>query len=203
MNGILPLHQIYDHTIPLHGLSVAEKILRPLAVYVFLVVILRLAGKRELAQMNPLDLIVLLTLSNTVQNAIIGNDNSVTGGLIGAATLLGINFALVSYLYRHPRADRIVNGDPVRLIESGKVKRHNLARQLITEAQLRAVCRRQGVRHFHDVQTATLETSGTISIFQRHPTPEEVAFARLEERLDRIDAALAAGRVTQPPNPGG
>ena len=69
-------------------LPIIEKILRPIAIYVFLVVSFRLAGKRELAQLNPFDLVVLLTLSNTVQNAIIGEDNTVTGGLIGAATLL-------------------------------------------------------------------------------------------------------------------
>src|SRR5512147_1828863 len=73
------------------GLPVLEKILRPLAVYAFLVVGLRLAGKRELAQLNPFDLIVLLTISNTLQNAIIGEDNSITGGIIGAATLLAVN----------------------------------------------------------------------------------------------------------------
>src|SRR5262249_59602983 len=88
------------------GLPVAEKIARPLVVYVFLVIGLRLAGKRELAQLNPLDLVVLLTLSNTVQNAIIGEDNSVTGGLIGAATLLIVNHALLPYLSRHAAIHR-------------------------------------------------------------------------------------------------
>ncbi len=83
------------------GVPVAEKVLRPVVVYGFLVLGLRLAGKRELAQLNPFDLIVLLTLSNTVQNAIIGDDNSVTGGLLGAATLLGVNALVVRFLYRH------------------------------------------------------------------------------------------------------
>src|ERR1700686_5125029 len=85
------------------GLPVAEKIIRPTVVYVFLIVGLRLAGKRELAQLNPFDLVVLLTLSNAVQNAIIGDDNSVTGGLIGGATLLIINQLVVRYLYSHER----------------------------------------------------------------------------------------------------
>src|SRR3954466_12428052 len=92
------------------GLPIVEKMLRPVIVYVFLIVGLRLAGKRELAQLNPFDLIVLLTLSNTVQNAIIGEDNSVTGGLIGAATLLALNYAVVRFLYTHKRIDRIVEG---------------------------------------------------------------------------------------------
>src|SRR5213080_3993904 len=98
------------------GLPVAEKVLRPVVVYAFLIVGLRLAGKRELAQLNPFDLVVLLTLSNTVQNAIIGEDNSVTGGLIGAATLLIVNHFVVRYLYGHQRIDRLVEGDPDILI---------------------------------------------------------------------------------------
>src|SRR5438034_7714930 len=99
------------------GLPVAEKILRPLMVYAFLIVGLRLAGKRELAQLNPFDLVVLLTISNTVQNAIIGNDNSVTGGIIGAATLLAVNYGVVRFLYTHERIDRLVEGDCDVLIE--------------------------------------------------------------------------------------
>jgi hypothetical protein len=89
------------------GEPILAKILRPVIVYGFLVVGLRLAGKRELAQLNPFDLIVLLTLSNTVQNAIIGNDNSVTGGLIGAVSLLVLNYGVVRFLHRHERLDRL------------------------------------------------------------------------------------------------
>src|SRR5881397_1539984 len=96
---------------------VAEKILRPIIVYAFLIVALRLAGKRELAQLNPFDLVVLLTLSNTVQNAIIGEDNSVTGGLIGATTLLAINYVVVRFLYSHEKLDRLVEGEPDVLVE--------------------------------------------------------------------------------------
>src|SRR6266403_2376409 len=103
------------------GGPILEKILRPVIVYIFLIVGLRLSGKRELAQLNPFDLVVLLTLANTVQNAIIGNDNSVTGGLIGAATLLVINHGVVRYLYGHERIDRLVEGDPDVLIDRGAI----------------------------------------------------------------------------------
>src|ERR1700677_5051436 len=106
------------------GLPIAEKILRPLVVYFFLVIGLRLAGKRELAQLNPFDLVVLLTLSNTVQNAIIGDDNSVTGGIIGAATLLFINFLVVRFLFRHDKLDRLLEGDATILIKNGRVLRN-------------------------------------------------------------------------------
>src|SRR5947199_3883801 len=104
------------------GLPVAEKILRPIVVYVFLIAGLRLAGKRELAQLNPFDLVVLLTLSNTVQNAIIGDDVSVTGGIIGGATLLAVNYIVVRFLYTHERLDRLVEGECDVLIEGGVVK---------------------------------------------------------------------------------
>src|ERR1700687_5691066 len=83
------------------GAPVLEKNLRPILVYAVLVVLLRVFGKRELAQLNPFDLVVLLSLSNTVQNAIIGNDNSLSGGVIGAATLLGMNYLVVRFLFRH------------------------------------------------------------------------------------------------------
>src|SRR6202142_1165748 len=103
------------------GVPVVEKMLRPVIVYVFLIVGLRLAGKRELAQLNPFDLVVLLLLSNTVQNAIIGDDNSVTGGVIGAATLLIVNYCVVRFLYGHERLDRLVEGEATVLIEHGRI----------------------------------------------------------------------------------
>src|SRR2546427_10962624 len=105
------------------GLPVAEKMLRPIIVYVFLIVGLRLAGKRELAQLNPFDLVVLLSLSNTVQNAIIGDDNSITGGLIGALALLTINWALTRVLFRMPKVNEALEGSETVLIRRGKLDR--------------------------------------------------------------------------------
>src|SRR5262245_10009494 len=115
---------------------ILEKIIRPALVYFFLIGSLRLAGKRELAQLNPFDLVVLLTLANTVQNAIIGNDNSVTGGLIGAATLLTLNYIVVRYLYSHETLDRVIEGAPEMLIENGRVRHDRLRRELITLSEL-------------------------------------------------------------------
>src|SRR5258708_12504651 len=92
------------------GLPILEKILRPIFVYIFLIVGLRLSGKRELVQLNPFDLVVLLTLSNTVQNAIIGDDNSVTGGIIGATSLLIVNYLVVRFLYTHRDLDQFIEG---------------------------------------------------------------------------------------------
>src|SRR5213082_682349 len=124
------MHEITAHLFTL-PIPLIEKIVRPIIVYVFLVLLLRVFGKRELAQLNPFDLVVLLSLSNTVQNAIIGNDNSVTGGLIGALSLLSTNYLVVRFLFRHRRIDQIIEGSPTVLIENGKVRRKDLAKELL------------------------------------------------------------------------
>src|SRR5213593_2811605 len=138
MNAKL-LHDMFVLCVP-----VTEKIARPIVVYFSLVLLVRLAGKRELAQLNPLDLIVLLTLSNTVQNAIIGDDNSVTGGLLGAATLLAVNALVVRFLYRHEELERLVEGEPECLIENGKIRFDRLKTELITLPELESAAHKQG-----------------------------------------------------------
>src|SRR5437016_3462835 len=108
------------------GSPVIEKILRPILVYFFLVIALRVFGKRELAQLNPFDLVVLLSLSNTVQNAIIGNDNSVSGGLIGALALFTTNYLVVRFLFRHRRLDQLLQGTPTVLVDRRRLVQRNL-----------------------------------------------------------------------------
>jgi len=177
------------------GLPVVEKMLRPIVVYFFLIAGLRLAGKRELAQLNPFDLVVLLTLSNTVQNAIIGDDNSVTGGLIGATTLLLVNHWFVRYLYGHERIDRIVEGAPDVLIEDGVVKTERLRDELITMAELESAAHKQGFATLAEIDRAILDPGGTICFFAKRPTPESTRHQELLERLDRIHARLAEQRA--------
>jgi uncharacterized membrane protein YcaP (DUF421 family) len=176
------------------GLPIAEKIIRPLIVYVFLIVGLRLAGKRELAQLNPFDLVVLLTLSNAVQNAIIGDDNTVTGGLIGAATLLTVNHFVVRYLYGHDRLEHLVEGDPDVLIDAGVVQLDRLKKELITLSELQSSAHKQGFATLDEVDRAILEPGGTICFFGKRPTPETARHDELLARLDQITAQLAALR---------
>ena len=114
------LHELYDHMFRL-PLPLIEKLLRPVIIYLVLVVLLRLFGKRELAQLNPFDLVVLLSLSNTVQNAIIGDDNSITGGVIGAFGLLAINWLVVRTLYSSPRFTRLMEGGATVLVRNGRI----------------------------------------------------------------------------------
>src|SRR5437763_16457604 len=103
------MHDIWKDMFVL-AIPLLEKILRPIVIYAFLVISLRLSGKRELVQLNPFDLVVLLTLSNTVQNAIIGDDNTVVGGIIGATSLLVTNYLVVRFLYDHRKLDQMVEG---------------------------------------------------------------------------------------------
>src|SRR6476646_8511927 len=167
------------------GLPVVEKMLRPILVYFFLIAGLRLAGKRELAQLNPFDLVVLLTLSNTVQNAIIGDDNSVTGGLIGAATLLLINHGVVRYLYGHDRIDRLVEGDSDVLIDDGIVNMARLKKELITIGEFASAAHKQGFRSLEEVDRAILEPGGTICFIGKKPEPEIERHQSLLARLDQ------------------
>ena len=177
------------------GLPIAEKIIRPVVVYFFLVGGLRLAGKRELAQLNPFDLIVLLTLSNTVQNAIIGEDNSITGGLIGAATLLLVNHWFVRYLYGHGRIDRLVQGDSAVLIQDGAVKTERLREELITIAELESAAHKQGFSSLEEIERAVLEPGGNISFFAKKPTADDERHAALVEQLVAIRAEISALRA--------
>jgi len=178
------------------GLPILEKVLRPVFVYLFLVISLRLSGKRELARLNPFDLVVLLTLSNTVQNAIIGDDNSVTGGIIGATTLLALNYLVVRFLYRHETLDRLVEGDADVLVDDGKVREEQLEKELITRAELEAAARKQGLESLDEVERAVLEPGGSISFVAKRPTADTTRHGELMSRLDALGANLAALRDT-------
>jgi uncharacterized membrane protein YcaP (DUF421 family) len=171
-------------------LPVLEKILRPVLVYIFLVLLLRVFGKRELAQLNPFDLVVLLSLSNTVQNAIIGDDNSVAGGFIGAFTLVFINYLVIRFLFRHRRLDQILEGKPSVLVKEGHVNRKELARELITVSELQTVARRQGFDGLHEVESCVLEPGGAFVMRRKCPSDDDVkhqdVLGRLDEMLDRV-----------------
>src|SRR2546428_11784428 len=137
LGGHSAMHDIWKDMFVL-GLPLLEKIIRPVIVYAFLVISLRLSGKRELVQLNPFDLVVLLTLSNTVQNAIIGEDNSVLGGIIGATSLLVTNYLVVRFLYDPRKLDQLVEGPADVLVEDGMVHHDRLRNELITLPELEA-----------------------------------------------------------------
>ena len=192
------MHDIWKDMFVL-GVPIAEKILRPIIVYVFLIVGLRLSGKRELAQLNPFDLIVLLTLSNTVQNAIIGDDNTVLGGIIGATSLLAINYIVVRFLYDHSKLDQIVEGSPDVLIENGKVYEHKLKKELITKQELAAAARKQGFDSLSEVRQCVLEPGGTLTFIAKKPDTEDIRHQELLKKFDALTQELAQLRKMQPP----
>lgn len=160
-----------DNMFHLH-LPLLEKILRPIIVYLCLVVFVRLFGKRELAQLNPFDLIVLLCLSNTVQNAIIGDDNSVSGGIIGVFSLLTINFLLTRILFRMPGLNQTLEGHQTVLIRHGQVDWEALKKEALTELELRTVLHKQGLGDFSEVEKCVLEPSGNFYVEQKDPLRE-------------------------------
>jgi uncharacterized membrane protein YcaP (DUF421 family) len=141
-------------------LPILEKILRPVMVYLCLIMFLRVFGKRELAQLNPFDLVVLLCLSNTVQNSIIGDDNTVTGGIVGVFSLLTINWLLTRVLYRMPELNKALESDPTVLIRHGVVDWDAMKHEALTEVELRSVLHKQGFTDFAEVERCVLEPNG-------------------------------------------
>ncbi|HXN23275.1 MAG TPA: YetF domain-containing protein [Candidatus Dormibacteraeota bacterium] len=176
-----------------------EKVLRSVAVYIFLIAGLRLAGKRELAQMNPFDLVVLLTLSNTVQNAIIGNDNTVTGGIIGASALLLVNYLVVRFLYKHERIERVLGGERAVLIDAGELQRDVLSKEMITSPELEAAAHKQGFASLDEIEQCVLEPGGGLSFVSKHPSPREEKYDALLRKLDQIMEELRNVRRMQAP----
>jgi uncharacterized membrane protein YcaP (DUF421 family) len=180
---------------PTHPVSVVEKVLRPVLVYLLLVFALRKAGKRLLAQLNPFDFVVLLTLSNTVQNAIIGNDTSLLGGVIGAAALLGVNAVLVRSFYRGPEMTQIARGDrDICLIDGGRLQEDAMRRLHINAGELIAKAHERGFDSLDEVESAVLYPNGTIYFRGQDAASDAARHRELLGRLDALGAQLAALR---------
>ena len=184
----------FDHMFQL-PIPILEKVLRPVIVYLALVLLLRIFGKRELAQLNPFDLVVLLSLSNTVQNAIIGDDNSVTGGIIGALTLLAVNWFVVRLLFRSPKLTRVIEGRSVVLIENGQVDLKALKREALTREELIEVIHRQGFEHVHDVHRCELEPNGSFYLEAKDPSIADKRHDELLAKLEALNKEIAALRA--------
>jgi uncharacterized membrane protein YcaP (DUF421 family) len=176
-------------------LPLLEKILRPVIVYLCLIGFLRLFGKRELAQLNPFDLVVLLSLSNTVQNAMIGDDNSVTGGIVGAFALLAINWLLMWLLYRTPRVNTALQGSATVLIRDGKVLDHALREETLTYEELMSALNKNGFNDPADVAECVLEPSGTFFVKGKTPTTETVHSGELMRAIESLRGEVAAMRA--------
>jgi uncharacterized membrane protein YcaP (DUF421 family) len=175
-----------------HPVSLIEKIVRPVAVYLLLVFALRTVGKRTLAQLNPFDFVVLLTLSNTVQNAIIGNDTSLLGGVVGAAALLAVNAFLVRIYYRGPSVQHLAGDRDISLISAGRINEDEMRRLRINAGDLTARAHERGFDTLGEVESAVLYPNGTIYFRGREADTESGRYAELLRRLDALRADVAA-----------
>jgi uncharacterized membrane protein YcaP (DUF421 family) len=167
------------------GLPWWDKAIRTLVIYVVVLALLRLAGKRQLAQLNAFDLVVLLLLSNVVQNAIIGNETSLPGGVLGAGILIAVNWVLVRAAFERPWLNRLLQGTSTTLYEHGHLRRKNLNHELITREELVAALRRQGME-LDDVDQVALTPEGT---FDASPKPKP-SLADVMAALERIEREL-------------
>jgi uncharacterized membrane protein YcaP (DUF421 family) len=178
-----------------HPVTLLEKVLRPMVVYLLLVYGLRRFGKRILAQLNPFDFVVLLTISNTVQNAIIGNDTSLLGGALGAATLLGVNAILVRIFYRGPSKEHMQQAErDIVLIDQGHLQEQEMRRLHINAGELTAKAHERGFDSLEDVECATLYPNGTIYFQAKSAMTETARYAELIRRMDLLSTQLAALR---------
>lgn len=150
-------------------ISVVEKVVRSAAVYLFLLVAFRLAGKRQLGSMTAFDLVVLLVISNVVQNALIGNDNSLGGGLLGATVILLLNAIVAWVTFRHKRVERLIEQTPTVLVRHGRILRDNLRRERLSLPELRAALRKEGIVSLRDVRYVLLEEDGHLSVIAGRP----------------------------------
>jgi uncharacterized membrane protein YcaP (DUF421 family) len=148
-----------------------ELIARAVIIYVFLLLTLRLTGKRQVGQLAPFDLVLLLVLSNAVQNAMNGGDNSLSAGLLLALTLIALNVLMANLTWRSRRLEELIEGKPRVLIHNGQLLLRYLASEKITRHELMAALRDAGVSKIEDVHVAVLETSGHISVQPRTAKP--------------------------------
>jgi len=188
------LHDTWNHMFQL-PLPVLEKLVRPVIVYLVLVLLLRLFGKRELAQLNPFDLVVLLSLSNTVQNAIIGEDNSVSGGVIGAFSLLAINWLVARTLFRSRKLTKLVEGHSTVLIRDGKMDKKAMEQESLTEEELMSVLHKQGFTFLSDVVRCELEPNGTFFVEGRETASYSQQHKELLEKLEQLTIEVRALRA--------
>jgi uncharacterized membrane protein YcaP (DUF421 family) len=134
------------------------------AVYFFVVIAIRVFGKKELAQLSVTDLVFILLISNAVQNAMVGPDTSLGGGLLAAVSLFVINYILKQVLYRNPKASELLQGKAVILIYKGEIQQHNLDKAEITFEELEAAVREHGIMDIQNVDLAMIEVDGSISV---------------------------------------
>ena len=171
-------------------LSVAEKVIRAVVIYLFLVIALRLVGKRELTQLNTLDFVVLLAVANAVQNGLIGADNSVTGAVLGATVLFVLASGLGWMLYRSATMRRAVEGSPTVLIREGEVLDDALRSEEMSREDLLVEIQSAGAATLDDVRTASLLPSGKVIVVPKETNQSSLQYDDLRARIDHLTALV-------------
>ena len=167
-----------------------EKILRPIIVYFALILLLRIFGKRELGQLNPFDLVVILSLSNTVQNAIIGEDNSLVGGIVGACALLGINYLMAVFKYNSKTVENIIEGKSRTIIENSKIDKAAVRRELLTEEDLDTIAHRESLDSAKDIEKCVIDSNGDFLVEGNTPTSDENFRQEVLKKLEDLTQQL-------------
>lgn len=139
-------------------------ILSSIAVYLFVIIAIRLFGKKELSQLSVIDLVFVLLISNSVQNAMVGTDTTLLGGLTAACSLFIVNYAFKKFIYRFPKLSKLIQGESVMLIYDGVPNQKNIAASMLTMDELMEAIREHGVSRIEDVNLAILEVDGNISV---------------------------------------
>ncbi|MCY7375701.1 MAG: DUF421 domain-containing protein [Pyrinomonadaceae bacterium] len=168
----------------------AEKIIRPILVYFTLILLLRVFGNREMAQLNPVDFVLLLLISETVQNAIIGDDTSLSGGIVGVTVLLGVSF-LTSYVkFRSKRIETLLEGEPRTLIENGEIKKDAIKREMLTEEDLDVVAREEGLDSAKEIEKLVLNPNGTFLVDGRDEIKDREFKREILEKINKLTEQL-------------
>lgn len=167
-----------------------EKVVRPLIVYFAMVLLLRIFGKRELAQLNPIDFVLLLLISEAVQNSIIGDDTSLSGGVIGVATLLGVNYLMAFIKFRVQPVERLIEGSPITLIENGKIDEKALRREMMTEDDLEVIAHEEGLDKADEIEKLTLDPNGTFLVDAKGDIKDARFKREVLEKIDKLTEQL-------------
>jgi uncharacterized membrane protein YcaP (DUF421 family) len=174
------LHDLFVPSLPLWNLVV-----RAVVVYVVVLMLLRLTGKRQVANLGLSELVALLLISNAVQNSMNGGDSSLAGGLVLAGVIMVLSFMAAVLTYFSRDWERFIQGRPTLLIHHGTLLRHNLRKELLSIRELRALVRKQGIHDLHEVEEAVLESDGYVSIIRKSEMRDELLLREEEEERRR------------------
>lgn len=168
-----------------------EKVVRPILVYAFLVLLFRLFGKKEIAQLNPVDFVVLLLISNTVQNSIIGDDLTITGGFIGVVALLSVNRLVAILKFRNQGFEKMLEGGSRTLIKDGKVDDNAVRNELMTHEDLKVIANENGYEDLNELEKCVINPNGVVYVEGKSGTKDERFKAEVLEKIDQLSQQIA------------